>query len=128
MGRKAADGSSILGHQIKVGCGLVVMLAFATLLVMGMIFGDDEPESPRAEVGGCMATRGVEPSLVSCDSAAADVKILQIFENQTNAELCRPVPGVTEAYELTGTWRVGGASGVDIAETGEKRVVCVGSK
>ncbi|MEV7613963.1 hypothetical protein [Streptomyces sp. NPDC089799] len=128
MGRKAADGSSILVHKIRVGCWTVVFVAFAALFVVGLIFGEGEPEPLKAEVGGCMATSGAEPSLVPCDSAAADAKILRIFENQTNPELCRPVPGVTEAYELRGTWRVGGADGVDVADTGEKDVVCVGTK
>ncbi|MCP3758725.1 hypothetical protein [Streptomyces sp. TBY4] len=128
MGRKAADGSSILMHKIKLGCAGMVVAAFAALLVVGAIFDEDDPEPLKAKVGTCMATSGSTPSLVPCESAAADAKILRVFEGRTSLDLCRQVVGATGAVELIGTWRVGGEQGIDVAETGDKSIVCTGPK
>ncbi|MEU2247431.1 hypothetical protein [Streptomyces sp. NPDC019224] len=94
-------------------------------MVIGIFVDEGDPKNADPVVGGCLATSGKEPIVAECDSAEADVKILRILPGET-VDGCLAVAGVTDAYVLKESIRVGGDDGIDVGETGTS-VLCVGA-
>ncbi|MFJ7159098.1 hypothetical protein ACIQUQ_29700 [Streptomyces sp. NPDC101118] len=97
------------------------------LMILGAIVSDDEAKERPLVVGGCLATDAQKPASVPCDDPSANMMIYRILEVTTSADGCQFVPGVTAAYTVTESLRVGGEQGIDVADTGS-RVLCVGPK